>query len=197
MSAKARLFVISGPSGSGKSSLISDALKCLEDFEKSVSVTTRPRREVEQQGKQYHFIAEEEFREMTDKGHFLEWAVYAGYYYGTPEKFVREKLEQGVNVILEIEVQGAMQIKEKMKDACLIFILTTSIDELKQRLLKRGTDSPEEIEKRLVIALEELEYKKHYDCIIVNNNYNEALQNLKSVLLRESGRIKESENTVF
>ena len=190
MSTKARLFVISGPSGSGKSSLISDALKCLDDFEKSTSTTTRPKREVEQQGKQYNFTGEAEFRSMIEKGYFLEWAQYAGYYYGTPEEFVREKLENGINVILEIEVKGAMQVKEKVDDAYFIFILTTCIDELRQRLLKRGTDSPEEIESRLEIAVDELSFKRHYDCIIVNNNYNEALQNLKRVLLRASGKDK-------
>ena len=182
MSTKARLFVISVPSVSGKSCLISDALKHLKDFEKSVSATTRSRRKTEEQGKQYHFISIEEFEEMIGKGHFLEWARYAGDLYGTPVEFVKKKLEQGINVILEIEVQGAMQIKENMEDAFFIFILTTSVEELKDRLLKRGTDYPEEIEKRLKIALEELKQKKHYDCIIVNNNYNEALQNLISVL---------------
>ena len=188
MSTKARLFVISGPSGSGKSSLISDVLKCLDDFEKSISTTTRPRRELEKQGKQYNFAGQDEFKSMIRKGYFLEWAEYAGYYYGTPEKSVMEKLKKGINMILEIEVQGALQIKDKVKDAYFIFILTTSIDELRQRLVKRGTDSPEEIEKRLEIAEGELELKKHYDCIIVNNNYNEALQNLIYVLNIQSGK---------
>ena len=190
MSTKARLFVISGPSGSGKSSLISDALKKLKDFQKSISATTRSRRTGEEEGKQYFFTTEEKFKDMIDNDHFLEWASYAGDFYGTPREFVKQKLDKGINVILEIEVQGAMQIKEKMDDAFFIFILTTSIGELKKRLIKRGTDSKEEIEERLKIAKEELEYKKHYDCIIVNNNYNEALQNLKTVLLRVSGKDK-------
>jgi len=190
MSSRARLFVISGPSGSGKSSLITDALKRLDGFEKSISVTTRPKREVEEQGKQYQFTSRQGFREMIGKGHFLEWAQYAGYYYGTPEKFVRERLARGINVILEIEVQGAMQVKDKIKEAYLIFILTTSVDELRQRLEKRGTDSDGEIEKRLETAAAELEQKKHYDCIIVNNNYNEALQNLIRVLTGEAGKEK-------
>ena len=188
MSTKARLFVISGPSGSGKSSLISDALKKLKDFQKSVSATTRPQRKGEEDGKQYFFTTQEKFKEMIDCGHFLEWASYAGDFYGTPEKFVRQKLDKGINVILEIEVQGAMQIKEKMEDAFFIFILTSSIGELKKRLIKRGTDRMEEIEERLKIAVRELEHKKHYDCIIVNNNYNEALQNLISVLNSHSGK---------
>lgn len=190
MSTEARLFVISGPSGSGKSSLISDALKYLNNFEKSVSATTRRMRKNEEQGKQYYFTSEEKFREMIENGHFLEWASYAGDLYGTPEEYVRMRLGEGINVILEIEVQGAMQIREKIKDAYFIFILTTSMDELRQRLVNRGTDSLEEIEKRLEIAVLELKYKKYYDCIIVNNNYNEALLNLISVLERISGKDK-------
>lgn len=188
MSTPARLFVISGPSGSGKSSLISDVLDSTDGFEKSISVTTRPRREVEQRGKQYHFTTSSRFEEMIEKGHFLEWAEYAGYYYGTPAGPVMKSLDRGINVILEIEVQGAMQVKKKVGDAYFIFILTTSLDELRQRLEDRGTDSREEIGKRLKIAAEELKSKTQYDCIIVNNNYNEALQNLKTVLLREAGK---------
>ena len=134
---------------------------------------------------------------MIEKGHFLEWAHYAGDLYGTPRGFVEEQLEKGINVILEIEVKGAMQVMEETGDAFFIFILTSSLDELRRRLLGRGTDSPEEIKKRLEIAREELEHKKHYDCIIVNNNYNEALRNLIEVLKRESGRKKNSEDTVF
>jgi len=188
MSTKARLFVISGPSGSGKSSLITDSLRKLKDFQKSVSVTTRSRRSGEEDGKQYFFTTEEKFREMIDNGHFLEWASYAGDFYGTPREFVRQKLDKGINVILEIEVQGAMQIKEKTDNAYFIFILTTSIGELKKRLISRGTDTAEEIEERLKIARQELEHKKYYDCIIVNNNYNEALQNLIRVLNSQSGK---------
>lgn len=185
---KARLFILSGPSGSGKSSLIADALKRLDDFEISVSATTRPARKGETEGKQYYFMTDEEFQNHIKKDDFLEWAEYSGYYYGTPKKTVCNKLASGINIILEIEVQGAMQIKEKIDDAFYIFILTTAIGELKKRLIKRRTDSLEEIEKRLVIAKEELEYKKHYDCIIVNNNYNEALQNLINVFKSTAGK---------
>lgn len=188
MTTKASLFVISGPSGSGKSSLIADALKDLDNFEKSISATTRSARKGEKDGVQYHFISKEDFEKQAREGSFLEWAEYSGYYYGTPKNFVDDKLAAGVNVILEIEVQGAMQIMEAEVCAYYIFIVTTAMGELRERLLKRGTDSPAEIERRMVIAEEELKYKKHYDCIIVNNNYNEALQNLKDVLLGTVGR---------
>ena len=188
MTTKARLFVISGPSGSGKSSLISDVLKDLDNFEKSISATTRSMRKGEKDGIQYHFISKEDFERQAGDGNFLEWAEYSGYYYGTPKKFVDDKLAAGINVILEIEVQGAMQVMESKVCAYYIFIATTTTEELRRRLLKRGTDSPGEIEKRMVIAEEELKHKKHYDCIIVNNNYNEALQNLKNVLRGTVGR---------
>ncbi len=188
MTTKASLFVISGPSGSGKSSLIADVLKDLDNFEKSISATTRSVRRGEKDGVQYHFISKEDFEKQVEDGSFLEWAEYSGYYYGTPKKFVHDKLVAGINVILEIEVQGAMQIMEAKTAAYYIFIVATTTGELRKRLLKRGTDSHEEIEKRMVIAEEELKYKKHYDCIIVNNNYNEALQNLKDVLLGTIGR---------
>jgi guanylate kinase len=197
MSTKARLFVISGPSGSGKTSLIRDALTGLDGFEKSVSATTRKMRKGEREGKQYFFTTEEKFRQMIGEGLFLEWAEYAGDLYGTPEGFVRDRLEKGINVILEIEIRGAMQVMEKTDGAFFIFILTTSMDELRQRLENRGTDSREDIEKRLRIAGKELEQKKYYDCIIVNNNYNEALRNLIEVLERESGRKENSEDPVL
>ncbi|MCJ7665976.1 MAG: guanylate kinase [Actinobacteria bacterium] len=188
MKEKARLFVISGPSGTGKSSLISDVLRDLDNFEKSISATTRPVRKGEEDGVQYYFISNDEFEKQIRQGDFLEWAEYSGYYYGTPKKFVEQKLAAGINIILEIEVQGAMQVMKSSACAYYIFITTTTAEELKVRLLKRDTDSPAEIEKRMVIAEEELKYKKHYNCIIVNNNYNETLQNLKDVLLGTIGR---------
>jgi guanylate kinase len=187
MSGKGKLFIISGPSGSGKSSLIYRIIDELEGFEKSVSATTRPPRKNETPGKQYHFLSEQQFGEMIDRGELLEWARYSGYLYGTPNKFVTERLKQCINVILEIEVQGAMQVMEKMDGVYSIFIVTTTIEELKKRLVKRGTDSMAEIESRMEIAASELRFKKYYDCIIVNNNYNEALANLKEVLLAQKG----------
>lgn len=187
MSARGKLFIISGPSGSGKSSLISRITEELEGFEKSVSVTTRPPRKNDIPGKQYYFLSDDQFRKMIDNGELLEWAQYAGYFYGTPLEFVLNRLNRGINVILEIEVQGAMQVMEKMDDTYSIFIVTTKRGDLKERLVKRGTDSVEDIEKRMEIAAGELRFKKHYDCIIVNNNYNEALANLKEVLQAQKG----------
>ena len=188
MAGRGKLFIVSGPSGSGKSSLINDIVNESDDFVRSVSVTTRPKRKDETSGRQYHFISKNEFEELIKKDMLLEWAAYAGYLYGTPKKFVTEILSKGKNVILVIEVQGAMQVIKKMKDTYLIFIITSSFKELEERIKKRRADSLEEMNKRLEIAKSELNCKKYYDCIIVNNNYNDALLNLKKVLDSQKGR---------
>ena len=180
---KGKLIIISGPSGVGKSSLTDDALEGLEGFERSVSVTTRPIRKNEEEGHKYNFISKEDFDNLIKEDKLLECAQYCDFQYGTPGDFVEKKLSEGKNVILEIEVQGAMQIKKKIKDAYLIFIVTSNISDLKKRLKSRNTESEKDIEKRMKTAAEELKYKCYYDCIIVNNDYNEALLNLKQVLL--------------
>jgi len=184
---KGRLFVISGPSGAGKSSLIEDALKSLKSFNKSISVTTRTKRDNPNDRVRYRFISKDEFKDMIESGSLLEWAEYSGEYYGTPIQFVTNNLYQGKNVVLEIDVQGAMQVKEIVKDAFLIFITTNNLKELEKRLIKRGTESLGEIKRRIDIAKEEINYQKYYNCIIVNNNYNEALQNLIEVLQDNKG----------
>jgi len=188
MAVKGKLFIVSGPSGSGKSSLVNDILNKSGDFIRSVSVTTRPRRKGDISGSQYHFVSDEKFRELIENDMLLEWAPYAGNLYGTPKKFVIDSLKEGKNIILVIEVSGAMKVAEKIKDAYLIFITTSSFKELKERIRKRGVDSTEKMKERLEIAKEELKYKKYYDCIIVNNNYNDALLNLKKVLNLKKGR---------
>lgn len=176
------MFIISGPSGSGKSSLVVDVIKQSGNFIKSISVTTRPKRESETPDSHYNFISREEFDKLIEKDILLEWASYAGYLYGTPRKFVMENLDKGKNVILVIDVQGAMQVRKKIKEAYLIFITASSTDELEKRIQKRGSESIEEVKRRLGIAKSELKYEKYYDCIIANNDYNEALANLKKVL---------------
>jgi guanylate kinase len=180
---KGKLIIVSGPSGVGKSSLTEDAMKDLEGFERSVSVTTRPRRKNEADGYKYNFISGEDFNKLVKEDKLLEHAEYCDFQYGTPLDFVEKKLNQGKNVILEIEVCGAMQVKKKIRDAYLIFIVTSNISDLKKRLKKRDTESADNIEKRVKAAAEELKYQRYYDCIIVNNDYNEALLNLKQVLL--------------
>jgi len=181
------LFVISGPSGAGKSSLIKKAMSKLDNFVKSVSVTTRPIRSGEIQDKNYHFLSESEFKKMIENNQLLEWAEYCSYYYGTPLKFVEDNLKKGINVILEIEVIGAMQIKKNMSDSYLIFITVSNSFELEKRLRERATEKEEAILRRINKAIEEMKYEKYYDCIIINNNYNEALKNLLYVLNSKSG----------
>jgi guanylate kinase len=179
---KGKLFIISGPSGAGKSSLISDALSGISGFAKSVSVTTRPKRKNEKEGEKYLFVSNEQFENLKKNKKLLEFAQYCGYYYGTPRDFVQKQLESGNNIILEIEVQGAMQVKNIIKDAYMIFITVPSITNLKERLCKRNTENEIEIKKRMETSEDELKYQKYYDCIIINNNYNEALLNLKNLL---------------
>jgi guanylate kinase len=179
---RGKLFIISGPSGAGKSSLISDALKEICGFIKSVSVTTRPKRKNEKDGEKYRFISHKQFENLIGSKKLLEYASYCGFSYGTPKDFVQNQLESGVNVILEIDVQGAMQVKKSFGDVYMIFITVPSIINLKERLSKRNTEDCMEIKKRMKTSEEELKYQKYYDCIIINNNYNEALLNLKNVL---------------
>ncbi|MBM3712885.1 MAG: guanylate kinase [Actinobacteria bacterium] len=182
---RGRLFIISGPSGTGKSSLVTDALKDLDGFVRSISVTTRPKRKNELKGKRYKFISRAEFEELEKNNQLLECVYYCDFQYGTPKAIVEEQLAGGKNVILEIEVNGALQVKEKVKEAFMIFILPPALVHLRDRLKKRNTESIKEIEKRMKISAGEIKYQKYYDCIIVNNDYNEALLNLKQVLIAQ------------
>lgn len=183
---KGKLFVVSGPSGAGKSSLVKDALAELKNFDKSISVTTRARRADETEGRHYCFISEADFKDLISKDELIEWADYCGNYYGTLKKTVMDSIEKGKNLILVIDVNGAMQVKKIIKDAYLIFITTSDFLQLEKRLRGRQTENIKTIEERLKKAKEELMYEKHYDCIIVNNNYNEALKNLKHVLISKA-----------
>ncbi|MCE5330234.1 guanylate kinase [bacterium] len=184
---KGILFVISGPSGAGKSTLVKEALDGLNNFTRSISVTTRPKRPDENAGENYYFLSQSEFKKMIDNNEFLEWVDYCGYYYGTPKSFVEGNLNKGLNMVLEIEVIGAMQVKKNMPESYLIFITVPDVNDLNERLRKRATECDEAIARRIEKAKEEMKYEKYYDCIIVNNNYNEALKNLKYVLTSESG----------
>ena len=187
---KGTLFVISGPSGAGKSSLVREALSQCDNIVKSVSATTRPPRKGEIHGKNYFFLGKEEFEEMIEKNELLEWADYCGYYYGTPLKYVKDNLSKGINIILEIEVVGAMIVKKIIPESYLIFITVSSPAQLEKRLKKRATECDEVIRTRIKKAKEEMKHEKYYDCIIINNNYNEALKNLIYVLTSKSGGMK-------
>ncbi|MCS7253407.1 MAG: guanylate kinase [Armatimonadota bacterium] len=190
---RGRLFVVSGPSGVGKGTLLKLVLPTLPNVLYSISVTTRPPRLGEVDGRDYFFVTDEQFKRMIEDGEFLEWANVYGHMYGTPRKWVEEKLASGYDVVLEIDVQGAMQVKERCKDAILILILPPSMEELQRRITKRALDSPEEIERRMNKAKWEISFRDRFDFQIVNDDLNRAAGELRRILLGEvkpSGRKK-------
>ncbi len=188
MAEKGKLIVISGPSGAGKSTVVNRAIQGRTDMCFSTSVTTRAPRPGEVDGKDYFFIDQERFQQMVDHGELLEHASYVAHSYGTPKAFVEKQMDAGFNVILDIEVQGARQVKEKMPGAVLIFILPPSMAELRRRLENRGTDSAEVIEARLRRAREELKEASLYDYIIVNDKLDEAAAEFAAILKAEHCR---------
>lgn len=187
---KGTLFVISGPSGVGKGTLVSMLREKHPEIKLSVSATTRNPRPGEINGTHYFFLTKEDFKNRIELGEFLEWAEFSGNLYGTNKNFVEKMLEDGQNIILEIEVQGALQVKNKLKDVILIFIEPPSFEELKERLIKRCTETEEEIQKRLAIVKKELEQKHEFNYVMINDNLDTSLQNLETIILREIDGIK-------
>lgn len=181
---KGRLIVFSAPSGCGKGTMLAEILKD-ESFYCSVSATTREPRDGEVDGVNYHFLSRGQFKELIKNNGLLEYAKYCENYYGTLCSEVEGKLAQGKNVILEIEVQGAMKIKKIRPDALMIFMAPPSVSELKRRLLKRGTETPEVIEERVAAASRELSYAEKYDYIIINDALEDAVSDFKAVIRAE------------
>jgi len=188
-SKKGNIFVISGPSGVGKGTLLKMLLTKHPEISLSISATTRTPRQDEVQGENYFFVTKEKFEESIEKGEFLEWAKFADNYYGTYKKTVEKALSEGKNLALEIDVQGAMQIKEKMPEAILIFVSPPSIEELASRLKGRNTETEEVIQKRLSIAESEFKKKKYFDFEIINDNLDITLEELTNIVLSR-GAIK-------
>ena len=183
------LFVISAPSGTGKGTVINALLvKHKDDVRLSVSATTRKPRDGEVDGIHYHFKTKAEFEEMIANDGFLEWASFCDNYYGTPKKFVDDNLQKGIDVLLEIEIQGAMKIMESGVDATFIFILPPSFEELRNRLIGRQTESIDVIEKRLETAKKELKYASKYDYIVVNDLVENAVYHIESILDAEKSK---------
>jgi guanylate kinase len=182
METPGNLFVVAAPSGAGKSSLVKALLELDARLAVSVSHTTRAPRGQEQHGREYWFVERDDFRSMADAGDFFEWAEVHGNLYGTSRKAIEQRLAQGEDVVLEIDWQGALQIKQLFPHAVLIFILPPSWDELQQRLQRRGEDKPEVIAQRMANAREEVAQARHFDFVIINALFETALFDLKTVV---------------
>ena len=182
---KGVLFIISAPSGSGKTTLCARLVESVDSLYRSISMTTRAPRPGERDGMDYIFIEKPEFLKRLKKDEFLEWAKVFGEYYGTPKKHITHMIKRGSDVLLSIDVQGAMKIKRLGLDAVYIFILPPSLAMLKERLINRSTDSKEAIRQRLNIARREIACSRKYDYIIVNNRLESALDNLRAIIIAE------------
>lgn len=188
MKERGTLVVVSGFSGAGKGTVLAQVLARRPDLYFSVSFTTRAPREGEQDGVNYHFVTREEFQARIGRGEFLEYAEYVGNYYGTSMQVIREKLERGIDVVLEIEIQGAAKVREKLPEAVSLFLVPPSFEELSRRLHARGTDSEEKIQQRLATAREEAKEIVNYDYIVVNDTVDHAVEEILAILTAESCR---------
>ena len=186
---KGILTVLSGFSGAGKGTAMKRLMEKYDDYALSISATTRNPREGEVDGREYFFKATEEFEKMIAQDELIEYARYVNHYYGTPRSYVEEQLENGKDVILEIEIQGALKVMEKFPDTLLVFITPPSAKELRRRLIGRGTESMEVIEQRLARAKEEAEGIDDYDCLIVNDDLESCVDELHSVIQNEKKKV--------
>jgi guanylate kinase len=180
-----RLFVITGPSGVGKGTLIKEVFERVPGLELSVSATTRSPREGEQEGLDYHFLDEEDFSQRLEKGEFMEHASYSGHHYGTLLSEVEPRLKRGAGVVLEIELQGARQVRERVPDAVLVFVAPPTPGVLRERLEGRGTDTAEQIDRRLEVAQQELDAQREFGHVVVNDEIERAADELADLMQRE------------
>lgn len=179
---KGSLIVVSGFSGAGKGTIMKKLVGETEDFALSISMTTRAPREGEQHGKEYYFVTKEVFEETIANDGLVEYACYCGNYYGTPKSYVDEMLSADKNVLLEIEMQGAMKIKEKFPEAVLLFVMPPSAKVLYERLVGRGTETKEVIDKRMARAVEESQGIEQYDYIVVNDDLDTCVEEVKAIV---------------
>ncbi len=189
MNLKGFLIVLSGPSGTGKNTLINNVMPHIPNLQYSISATTRQPRPGEKQGKDYFFISDAKFDRMVAAGDFLEWAEFVGNRYGTPRSFIEEKIDQKQTVIMDVDIQGALQIKQKMPEAVLVFLLPPTWEELKIRLNRRGKDSNEVITRRLQHSYKELNHIIDYDYFIINDQLDKAVERLITIIKAEWCRV--------
>jgi guanylate kinase len=183
-------IVVSAASGTGKTSMCVRLLQTLSHVERSISYTTRAPRGDEVHGRDYYFISRQEFARMVAADELLEWAEVFGQHYGTGEESVREQLDVGVDVLLDIDVQGGLQVQQKLPEAVLIFLLPPSMAELRRRLINRATDAPDEIERRLSEASTEMSQCRLYDYLVLNDDFDKAASDLRAVVIASRHRAK-------
>ena len=188
------LVVVSGFSGAGKGTLMKELLKRYDNYALSISATTRAPREGETDGKEYFFVTKEQFEKMRDERKLIEYAQYVNNYYGTPKEYVEQKMAEGKDVILEIEIQGALKVREKRPDTLLLFVTPPNGDELKNRLTGRGTETQEVIEARLSRASEEAEGVEAYDYLLINDELDICVEELHEIIRSEHRRLTRQQN---
>jgi len=189
MVSKGLLVVVSGPSGAGKGTICKELLKNNSQIKVSISATTRLPRTGEEDGVNYFFINKDKFENMIDGDDFLEYAMVYDNYYGTPKEYVMNNLENGNDVLLEIDIVGALQIKERFEDAVFIFILPPSLEELKNRIIGRGTETLTDIEKRYGSAISEIKQVIKYDYAVVNDDVSRAVKDIEAIIRAEKSRV--------
>lgn len=194
---KGLLLVVSGPSGAGKGTICKAILDQNDQIKLSVSATTRKPRNGEVHGVNYFFLEKEEFTNMIEKGEFLEYAQIYDNFYGTPKSAIMETLDNGQDVILEIEMQGARQIKEVYPEGVFIFVLPPSLEELKSRIVGRGTETQEEIEKRFSCAFEEINQIVNYDYFIVNEDIEKSVSDVEAIICAEKNKVTRYKNNII
>lgn len=192
---KGSLIVISGPTCAGKGTICKELLKINKNIWPSISYTSRPKRDYETNGKEYFFVSKEEFEKKIENGEMLEYAqVHYNDYYGTPKSHIKEKLDAGIDVLLEIDIQGAIQIKEKVSEAIFIFILAPSMEEIRNRLIKRGCENEDQMIERFKTAYREINELTKYNYVVVNDELDVAVNKVNSIIISEKCRVDRIED---